>query len=575
MAMTTVRRWARRALEGLERLIENNDPRWKALISGGGISKTGTIVTPLKSLESSAGYAAVTRIAEDLASLPCIVYRRRPNNLGRERDPSHWLYPLLHDAPNPEMDAMQFHETLFLWAQIWGRAYAEKARTRGEITELWPIHPDRVTPMRIRETRELVYKVDLPEGQVDQATGLTFVILARERLFHLRGPSIDAVTGMSPTQLHAEAIGLSLAAQEFGARFFANDAMPGGAVEHPGRVGDVAYERMKASFERRHKGLENAHRWAFLEEGMKLNATQIPNSRAQWIELREFQIEEEARVRHIPPHMIGHLKRATFSNIEHQGMEYVRHTLRPWATRFERAVANQLLEPDERMTYYCEFLLDALQRGDLKTRYEAHAIARQWGWKSANDVLRVENDDPIGSQGDIYMIPSNMMNAESLLVDGAPADPDSTDGRMFRDALLLSLDRVARKEATAVLKSARKLIPSEGLAGFEPWARGFYERLEDEVSKELEPAVRLCATSARAELEDERVSELAKAAAARYARSGLGELAAALRGCPAEQSAVLAALEDLVVRWNGGRSQERAAHEAILLDQALTRREAA
>ena len=238
------------------------------------------------------------------------------------------------------------------------------------------------------------------------------VKLTRSQMFHVRGLSLDGVTGLSPIQTHREAIGLGIATAEFGARFFSQGLNAGGALEHPHHLSQEAYTRLKESIEERNAGLSQAHRAMILEEGMKFNKLTIPPNDAQWLETRKFQVVEICRIFNIPPHKLKDLERATFSNIEEQGIEYVTDSLSPWLVCWEQAIARDLLSEEERREFFAAFKLDALLRGKTLERFQAYQAARQGGWLSVNEIRALENQNSIGEKGDIYLSPLNMMSAQ-------------------------------------------------------------------------------------------------------------------------------------------------------------------
>ena len=231
--------------------------------------------------------------------------------------------------------------------------------------------------------------------------------LRGEFVLHLRGLGSNGIIGYSPIQLHRQAIGLTQAAEQFGATLFKNNARPAAVLEHPGELGADAQTRLRKSWEELHTGLENQHRIAILEEGMKLHEVGIPPDDAQFLQTRKFQTLEIARIYRMQPHLIQDLEHATFSNIEHQGIEFVVHTLRPWLVRWEQRILLQLFLERERDEFFAEFNVDALLRGDIASRYTAYATGRQWGWLSRNDVREKENMNPIAG-GDDYLSPLNM-----------------------------------------------------------------------------------------------------------------------------------------------------------------------
>jgi HK97 family phage portal protein len=357
----------------------------------------GASVTPSSAITNTAVLGCVMVLSQSVASLPLITYRRTAD--GKERASSHALYTVLHSLPNPEMTSFDLRETLMMHLTLWGNAYCEiEMNRRGDVLALWPLRPDRTWPAR-HDDGQLWYHTRLPNNRE--------VALPKYRVWHIRNLSVGGIMGMSPIALAREAIGLSKAGEELGNRFFANGAKPGGVLQHPGKLSDEAYDRLKGSWEARHQGLDNVNRVAILEEGMQWKDVGMPLDDAQFLETRKFQIGEIARVFRVPPHMIQDLDRATFSNIEHQGIDFVTYSLTPWLVRIEQSISRDLVGPIERNAIFAEFMIDGFLRGDIASRYSAYSIGRQWGWLSRNDIRRMENMNPIEG-GDDYLTPMNM-----------------------------------------------------------------------------------------------------------------------------------------------------------------------
>lgn len=367
---------------------------------------TGVSVTPESALAYTAVLACVRVLSESVGTLPLIVYERLER--GKRRAMDHWLYPLLHDSPNPAMTRVEWMTTAVAHLAAWGNSYNEiQINGAGRPVAIWPLPPNRI---RIdgSPVTGLTYTY--------QATGETPKPIAAERMLHIRGLGGDGVVGWSVLKLAREAVGLGLATQEFGARWFGNGARPAVVLRHPGALGDEAYQRLKADWNAQHEGLANSHRVSILEEGMDVETIGIPPEDSQFLETRKFQRTEIASIFRVPPHMIGDLERATFSNIEQQSLDFVIYTLAPWLACIEQRIGLALLTPVERQRLFAEFLVAGLLRGDIQSRYQAYAVGRNWGWLSANDVRELENLNPVDG-GDTYLVPLNMVDAT------APAQP--------------------------------------------------------------------------------------------------------------------------------------------------------
>jgi HK97 family phage portal protein len=413
----------------------------------------GIKVTEEAALTFSAVFGAVKVLAESVAALPLLMYRRLDRGKGLARD--HALFPLLHDLPNPELTSCEFREIQMAALVLWGNAYAEIQRNAlGEILALWPIHPSRVQIRRPAVDAPLEYHITLPMGAGR-------VVLPKSQMLHVRALAMDGVQGVSPIRLHRETVALGLAASEFGARFFGQGMMAGGVLQHPGTLSDPAYDRLDKSIAEKRSGLPHSHRLLILEEGLKYEKLTIPPDDAQWLQTRKFQVNEIARIYRIPPHKLGDLEHATFSNIEEQSIEFVTDTLTPWLVRWEQAIARDLMDPQERKEFFVRFKLEGLLRGKTLERYQAHAVARQWGFESVNDILEVEDRNAIGPEGDIYLSPLNMISAEQAL----RMVQDNPDMEMEQDEGLDAEGRPRRRLTVRRRADALSLVAGNGDGG--------------------------------------------------------------------------------------------------------------
>lgn len=373
-----------------------------------GSTTSGKTVNERTAMQSAAVYACVRILSEAIAGLPLHVYQYRMDG-SKERIPQHPIYYLLHNEPNPEMTSFVFRETLMSHLLLWGNAYAQILRNgRGQPIALYPLLPNRMEVSRAANG-ELVYtyRRDFEESRLNPNSGT--VTLRRDEILHIPGLGFDGLIGYSPIAMAKNAIGMSLATEEYGASFFANGANPGGVLEHPGVIKDI--QRVKDSWNSAYQGSGNAHRIAVLEEGMKFQAIGIPPEQAQFLETRKFQINEIARIFRIPPHMVGDLEKSSFSNIEQQSLEFVKYTLDPWVVRWEQSLQQSLLLPSEKNSIFIKFNVDGLLRGDYQSRMNGYAVGRQNGWLSANDIRELEdmNRIPAEEGGDLYLVNGNML----------------------------------------------------------------------------------------------------------------------------------------------------------------------
>lgn len=379
--------------------------------TGGGASASGVNVTPETAMRCATVFACVRVLAESVGQLPLIVYRRQKGG-GKTRASGHPLYPLLHDAPNEYQTSLEFREMMMGHLALRGNAYAIVTRsTAGEVLGLYPMHPDSVEVNQLSDW-SLAYTVRRASG------GGTDTYPQREVL-HLKGMTADGIMGLSPIAYAREAIGLAIATEQHGSRLFRNGARPGGVLKHPGKLSEEASKRLVASWQEAHTG-ENAFKAALLEEGMDWTQLGMTSEDSQFLETRKFQRSEIAGLFRVPAHKINDLDRATFTNIEHQGLEFVTDTLLPWLRRWEQAI-QRLFTPVDRPWCYAEFLVDGLLRGDMASRYAAYATGIQNGILSPDEVRDRENMNPrTDGLGGEYWIPANMARANDGSGTAAP-----------------------------------------------------------------------------------------------------------------------------------------------------------
>jgi HK97 family phage portal protein len=556
---------------------------------------SGATVTTEGSLKNTTVFACVRVLAESVASLPLIVYERLGDGRGKRRAGEHSLYRILHDLSNTEMTSVELRETLMGHLALWGNAYGEIERDRGgRVRGLWPLRPDQMTVQRV--AGRLIYVYQLPDGQR--------MTLPADMVMHLRGLSTDGVMGYSPIALARQAVGLALATEEFGSRFFGNGARPGGVLQHPGVLSKDAQDRLRKSLESRHRGLSNAHRLMILEEGMTLKEVGIPPEDAQFLETRRFQVAEIARMFRVPLHMVGELERATNNNIEHQSLEFVIHTLRPWLVRWEQAISRDLLTPAERARYFAEHLIDGLLRGDIKSRYEAYATGRQNGWLSANDIRELENQNPVEG-GDMYLVPLNMVPVEMVMAQPrgeTPPEPEpqratraldrETRARnvaIGRQRLATSFahlfeeaaGRVYRREINDVRGALGKHLGKRGAADFKLWLIDFYEEHAQFWRRVILPLLVTYAEQIGAHVATETgsepgdirafIEEYAETLGKRQAGDSLGQLRALLDEAISQGNDPAEAIEARLGEWDERRAGKFTQQESYRANNALAK----
>lgn len=529
----------------------------------------GVTITESTALQISTVFACVRNIADDVAKLPIRLYRDGDGR-GREMLSAHPLARVLA-RPNPEMTAFDFRSTLTSHVVTWGNGYAEIVRLgNGRPAELWPMLPENVQVIRER-SGAIVYVYANPY------TGRQ-VTLPSDDVLHIKGLGYDGLIGYSPISLARRTLAITAAAEKFGASFFGNSSMPKGVLEHPGVIGDEGQKRLRDSWEEMHKGVRNANKVAILEEGMKFNPITIPPEDAQFLQTRQFQVPEICRWFRMPPHKVADLSRATFSNIEHSAIEYVGDTLIPWLIRWEQEISRKLLMLTE-TTIVVEHQTSALMRGDLKSRYEAHAIGRQWGWLSPNDVREIEGQNPIDEDagGDVYLVPANMMNSEMIAdppepaapappqppvpgggspgsggepADPPPGDPEPADPEdpedaadlpadpeaalalraAFVDAATHSARRLSKVHADRVQRAAAKGNPDK-------WLAEFSERARDEYAEDLRAVARAVIASRGRKISEVEADKFGREAAGVFVSAYSLALGYDWRTAPAEKFA--------------------------------------
>ena len=480
---------------------------------------SGMRAGPAEAMTLPSYYAGLRNISEDVGKLPLKLYERRADGGKREAfDESLWV--TLHDQPNSEMSSMTLRETLTQHAIGWGDGFAEIVRF-GRDVDLWPLDPTRVRIERDRATGALRYVLPATHNERER-------IFRSHEIFHLHGLGFNGIGGYSIARLAREGIGVALALRASGAALFGNNSRPGGVLQTPQKLDDAARRNMRKSWERVHGGAEAFHKTAILEQGVTFTPIAMTNKDAMWIEAGHFSVEEFARWLRIPPHKIQHLLRSTFSNIVAQNIEYVTDTLMPWLIRWEQEIQRKLIAPlfgnRSRAPFFAEHVVDALLRGDIETRYKAYAIGRNWGWESANSILGLENRNPIGPQGNVYLVPENMGNAERLLDEPEPEpvvpppsddDGDNDDnGAVAAGVRLLAVAASARaalgvkgetekiqkiadvhtpmmvEAFRRVLRIEVKQVTNRAKSGkFDDWAERFYEEHVQHVRGALIPVV--------------------------------------------------------------------------------------
>lgn len=476
------------------------DNYWYEPIGSGG-NHTGIRVTPQGAMRVTTVMACVRVLAESIASLPLIVYERLPNG-GKERVPDHYLYNVLHTQPNGWMTSFEFREMGAAHLALRGNFYALIIPgPTGSVEQLIPMHPDRITVSRLKNGR-LIYEYQNPHT-------LKSDTYTQDEIFHVRGLSSDGIVGLCPIEMAAGALGLSIAAERHGQTFFGNGARPGMILESEQKVPHETRLQIRDDWERWHRGASNSHRTAVLDRGLKAHELGMTNEASQFLETRKYQDDEIARMFRVPPHMVGNLEKATFSNIEQQSIDFVQHTLRPWLVRWEQAITRDLIVDDKK--YFAEFLIDGLLRGDVSSRFATYSIGIQNGIYSPNECRRFENLNPRDG-GDEYLTPLNMSST------GQNEDEEETETeeqQESEDVQQRWIADIASRIQSIELNNAKN--NAERNTPFSEWVKTFYGKHQARVTLMVQPL-----------LESEDSAERLAAAICEHARA----MIVALDGSP-------------------------------------------
>jgi HK97 family phage portal protein len=359
-------------------------------------------------------FACFRVLAETFASVPVFEYKKI-NDSDRERSNDTGLYDILHSTPNEEMSAYNFKEASMYQLCAGGNAIARRLKNGLDgIAGLYPYAWQTVRIGRNKDTGKLEYEHDKGNGDKE--------ILSRADVFHVPGPSMNGVTGMSVLEYAVSSIRLGVTYERFGQNFFENGAFPSGIFKHPGRLNDEPYERLKKDLKTRYQSMTAKGEPILAEDGLDFIPFEIKLVDQQLIECKKLQLEDICRFCRVPLHLVQNLDRATNNNIEHQSLEFIMYTMLPHFKRAEECINSQLLSRKQRDAgYYFEFNINTLLRGDSKSMAEAFAIGRQWGWLSVNDIRRLLNMNSIPN-GDIYLQPMNMYEAGKELPEKKPDD---------------------------------------------------------------------------------------------------------------------------------------------------------
>ena len=376
-----------------------------------GKADSGERVDEKSAMQIATVYACVRLLAETVAGLPLHLYISKDGGSAKEKATDHPLYRLLYRQPNPEMTSFSFREVMMTHLLLWGNCYAQIVRDgKNGVLGLYPLLPENVEVDR-DEKGQIFY---IYHAYTDEKPGENNrdIYFRRDEIFHVPGLGFNGLVGFSPIAMMKNALGTTLAVEKYGSSFFKNGAQPSGVLEHPGVLKDPS--KIRENWSAVYGGANNAHKVAVLEEGMQYKAISLPPEDSQFLSTRQFGVTEICRIFRVPPHMVQNMDHATFSNIEHQSIDFVVHTLTPWLVRFEQAIIKDLLLPNEQDEYFPKFNVDGLLRGDYQSRMQGYATGISNGFLSPNDIHRLENWDLIPAEkgGDDYYLNGGYVKLE-------------------------------------------------------------------------------------------------------------------------------------------------------------------
>ena len=453
---------------GLQQNATLKEPEWWRQMLAINSSTAGVNVTIDTALRISAVYACVRILSETIASLPVKVYEATQD--GRKEIIDHPLKFVLGTVSNEEQTAYELRQFFCTNLLLHGNAYCQKVVSRGVIRELVPLYSRHM------------YVDRTPEGKLVfdyQETGNAKVFNARD-LWRTSGLSLNGVTGLSPIGYQRESLGLTSALDQQAARQFSNGAKIPGVLEFPEVLSDDQIERIKKQFEDSYSGSENSWKTLILESGMKYTAVGMNNQDAQFIEIRKAQIAEIARWYGVPLHRLAELDKATFSNIEHQSIEFVRDTLRPWLVNIEQTIARDILTARERQTIFVSHVVEGLLRGDIKSRFEAYGKAINDGWMSRNEVRVLENRNKEDGL-DEFLVPMNMSDANQTEEQDENSEDEENQDQNQRAINDNIVNYIVNREMGALKREAHDKTPEE----FKAWVPNYYNKRHKKFIEEL------------------------------------------------------------------------------------------
>ena len=578
--------------------LTNPEP-WLLNAMGYVPTSAGVAVTEQSSIRLTTVYACVRLLSWTLASLPLNVYENMER--GKRKVPAHSAYRLLHDRPNPEQTSFGFRSLGMAHLCLYGNFYAEKEYgPGGKLLALWPLAPWRVQ-VRRTQNMEKVYEIAMPDGSSK--------VLAAYQVLHIKSLAIDSDKGLSPIDAARQAIGLGLAAEQFGASFFGSGANVSGVAQHPGKLSEAGSKNLRNSLNEKYAGLGNAHRIMLLEEGMTYQRIGIPPEEAQFLETQKFTVSQIARIYNVPMHMLQEHEKSTSwgSGIEEMVLGFIKFTMQPWFVNWEQEINHEIFDARERGQYYAEFVVEGLLRGDSKARAEFYSKLFQVGGFSVNDILEKENMNPIGPEGDERFVPVNMMPLKHALLQ--PADPQGHDppeqsraisagsrekrsgqarqriANSYKRVIEDAGRRIIRREQADVMRQAKSMMGSRSNSqAFREWLTEFYKKHPAFVIRQMLPVAMSLAEAIMAEVAaevdaaagmtremEQFVEEYVAAYSERHVQSSERQLLQVIEQAYEDGEDEIEAMQERFDEWEERRPGKIAMDEVVRINGAVTR----
>ncbi|MFA5376952.1 MAG: phage portal protein [Dehalococcoidia bacterium] len=531
-------------------------------VGGGTDTKSGIRVDEISALNCSAVFNAMSIIGGTMMQLPCHLYKRTKGG-GKTRATWHPLYQIVHGRVCPPQKNGMPGMTAARWRQTgsnhlcgWGNFFNYlQFRGDGQVQAIYPLRPDRV---KIEEKTGDEYKV---EFWYEPKTGPRLQLIPGYNMLYLPGFGYDGIKGYSILALARESIGLGMAAEEFGARFYGSGTHPSVIATAPGPLSAESRKNIQESLTEKWAGLGKSHSLILLEQGITLDRLAVNPNDSQFLETRKFQVTEIARWFNLPPHMLKDLERATFTNIEHQSIEFLTINMGPWIVLWETEMTYGLLRQDEiEAGYFIEFDLNGMLRGDIKTRFEAYAIGRTNGFLNGDDIRSRENMNSMGEDGKKFWRPANMVVVGEAM--DKPADAEKQQDKQARDIFIpLLVDagaRVVRREVNDATGAVQKYLERNNRAEFENWITDYYSKFPGRIEENMRPVWTAFGEMLADNLKefrgesvdsaafDVRLAAISSDFAHAWARTSMNDILAAVRDsddCAGDAAAVRALLE--------------------------------